>query len=119
MTQTVDLVRSAARAIYEKKGCNVFGMDLRGISSMTDYVLIAEGSVDRHIQALSDAVREELLSAGHKPVHVEGDREGGWIVLDYLDLIVHLFTPELREKYALERLWPKGKILDIQAPQRP
>ena len=120
MTQTVDLVRLAASAIYGKKGYNVFGIDLRGVSSMTDYILIAEGSVDRHLQALSEAIIEELRLAGHNPVHVEGDREGGWIVLDYLDWIVHLFTPELREKYALERLWPKGKILDVQQPtQKP
>ncbi len=117
MANTIDLVRCAARAIYGKKGLNIFGIDLRGISSMTDYVLIAEGSVDRHIQALSEAIVEELRAVGHTPLHIEGDREGGWIVLDYLDFIVHLFTPELREKYALERLWPKGKILDVQPSQ--
>jgi ribosome-associated protein len=104
----------AAQAIYDKKGSNCLVLDVREICTMTDFFIIAEGSVDRHTRAISHSIIDELAKHGRKPVHVEGEREGDWVVLDFVDFIIHLFTPEFRERYSLERLWHKGKIVDVQ-----
>ena len=102
-----------AQAIYDKKGMNILALDLRGVSTITEYAIIAEGNVDKHVVALSKAVVEALEAIGETPHHVEGQREGDWVVVDLLDIMVHLFMPGLREKYQLEQLWQAGKILDL------
>ena len=112
--EVLNVLTCAVQAIYDKKGMNSLVLDLHEICTMTDYFIIAEGTVDRHTRAISHAVLDELAKLGEKPVHVEGEREGDWIVLDYVNFIIHLFTPEFRERYALERLWHKGKIVDIK-----
>lgn len=104
-----------AQAVYDKKGFNILVLDVRKVSTMTDYFIIAEGTVDRHVKALSHAIIDELSAHGRKnPLHVEGQQEGDWIVLDYADFVIHLFVPELREKYALEELWREGHIVDVK-----
>lgn len=103
-----------AQAIYDKKGLNILALDVREVCTMTDYFVIAEGTVDRHVIALSHYLIDELSKHGIEPWHVEGQQEGDWIVLDYSDFVIHLFTHELREKYALEELWTKGKIVDVK-----
>lgn len=107
-------ITHAAQAIYDKKGLNCLVLDVRDICSMTDYFIIAEGTVDRHTIALSHSIIDELAKHGSKPIHVEGQREGDWVVLDFVNFIVHLFTPEMREKYGLEKVWQKGKIVDVK-----
>lgn len=102
-----------AQAIYDKKGSNILVLDVQGICTMTDYFVIAEGTVDRHVKALSQTIRDEFSAHGRQPLHVEGEQEGDWVVLDYGDFVIHLFIPELREKYALEQLWQKGKVVDV------
>lgn len=102
-----------AQSIYDKKGFNIFVLDVRNISSMTDYVVIAEGTVDRHVKAISRAIFDAVRPEGWSPWHIEGDQNGDWIVVDFSDIVVHLFIPELREKYALEELWKKGSIIDV------
>jgi ribosome-associated protein len=102
-----------AQTIFDKKGFNILALDVRGISTMTDFFLIAEGSVDRHVKALSMAIQEQL-DAMHVPLYrIEGEKDGDWIVMDYSDIVIHLFIQELREKYALEELWKKAKIVDL------
>src|ERR1700744_5701031 len=101
LINTLDII---AQIIYDKKGFNILALDVRGICTMTDYFLIAEGSVARHVKALSHVVIDQLADIGLQPLHVEGQQEGDWIVLDYGDFVVHLFTPELREKYTLEEV---------------
>lgn len=103
-----------AQVIYDKKGFNILVLDVRGICTMTDFFIIAEGTVDRHVKALSYAIVDEFAQRGQEPLHVEGQQEGDWIVLDYGDFVIHLFVPELREKYALEELWNKGQIVDVK-----
>lgn len=103
-----------AQSIYDKKGFNIVVLDVRGVSTMTDYLVIAEGTVDRHVKALSSTVIDTLAPLGHSPYHVEGERDGDWIVIDYTDFIIHLFIPDLREKYALEEIWKAGKIVDVK-----
>lgn len=107
-------LNKVAQAIYDKKGFNILVLDVHEISTMTDFFVIAEGSVDRHVRAISQYLQDELIKIGHRPVHVEGDHDGEWIVLDYVDFIIHLFIPELREKYSIEELWKKGKIVDVK-----
>src|ERR1700730_16207054 len=103
-----------AQVIYDKKGFNILVLDVRGICTMTDYFIIAEGTVDRHVKALSQAICDEFSTRGKQPLHVEGQREGDWIVLDYSDVVIHLFIPDLREKYALAELWKEGQIVDVK-----
>ncbi len=102
-----------AQAIYDKKGTNILALDVRGVSNITEYVVIAEGNVDRHVQAIAKGVIEALERIGEKPSNVEGMQLGDWVVLDYLDVMVHLFMPGLRDKYHLEELWNQGKIIDL------
>ena len=108
-----EAVRSACQAIIDKKGLNVVALDVRGISTMTDYFIIAEGTVPRHVSALAQNVDDVLRKNRLTPSHVEGLSEGEWVVLDYMDFILHLFTPELRGYYALEEVWKNGKVMKI------
>ncbi len=104
---------AVAQVIYDKKGTNILALDVRGLSSITDYLLIAEGNVDRHVSSMARAIVEDLAAQGIHPLHVEGMKVGDWVVLDYGEIMVHLFTPGVRGKYALERLWPDSKIVDL------
>ena len=109
-----ELLNTIAQIIYDKKGFNIIAMDLRGLSSINDYMIIAEGNVDRDVKALAASVIEDLKKEEEiSPYKVEGKLGGDWIVIDYQDVIVHLFMPYLREKYQLERLWSEGKIIDL------
>ena len=107
------LLKDICQAIVDKKGFNIVVLDVREVSNMTDYFIIAEGNVDRHVTALAEHVTDVLREKGIKPTHVEGLREGNWIVLDYLDLMVHFFVPELRQYYSLEEVWKQGKIVNV------
>jgi len=110
----LEMLNSIAQVIYDKKGFNILALDVKDLSSITDYIVIAEGNVDRHVSSIGRAILEELGEKGHKPVHVEGFKTGDWVVLDYGDIMVHLFMPGLREKYSLERLWNESKIVDLE-----
>ena len=107
------LVNKMVHIINEKLGRNIFAIDIRGVSSLCDFCIVAEGRVDRHVQAIGRAIEEELKKEGIKPCKVEGLQEGNWVILDYLNVMVHLLTPSFREKYHLERLWQEGTILDL------
>jgi len=103
-----------AQSIFDKKGFNILALDVRGISTLTDYYLIAEGNVERHVVALAKAVIEKLKGVGEAVAHVEGLETGDWVVLDYLTMVVHLFAPGLRDRYCLEELWHEGKVVDLR-----
>ncbi|MCB1072575.1 MAG: ribosome silencing factor [Chlamydiia bacterium] len=111
-------VREIAQTLFDKKGSNIIAIDVKGISSITDYVIIADGNVDRHVIALAKEVEDIMRDAGEKPAHVEGMQNGDWIVLDYFQVVIHLFVPEMREKYQLERLWPDGKVIDLSLQEK-
>lgn len=113
MNDDIKILNQIAQIIYDKKGFNILVMDVRGVSGMTDYFIIAEGTVDRHVKALSQYLEDELSQIGEKPLYVEGRKDAEWIVLDYVNFVIHLFIPELREKYSLENLWRAGKIIDV------
>ena len=108
------MLHSICQKIYDKKGFNILTLDVRGVSNITDYFIVAEGNVEKHVQALSSAIIDELQSQLKlKPFRTEGERVGDWIVLDYGEVMVHLFISDLREKYALEQVWKEGKIVDV------
>jgi ribosome-associated protein len=104
---------SIAQTIFDKKGFNILVLDVRGVSTLTDYVIIAEGNVDKHVSAIADAILERLKREGLSSVRTEGMKEGDWVVVDYFYIMVHLFMPGLREKYQLEQLWKEGHIVDV------
>lgn len=107
------LVNTISQLIYDKSGRNIYAIDIRQTSSLCDYCIIAEGTVDRHVKAIGQNIVRELSLLGHKPVKVEGMQEGQWVILDYLNVMVHILTPTFREKYRLERLWEEGTIIDL------
>ena len=111
-------VREIAQTLFDKKGSNIIAIDVKGISSITDFVIIADGNVDRHVVALAKEVEDIMRDAGEKPAHVEGMQNGDWIVLDYFQVVIHLLVPEMREKYQLERLWPDGKVIDLSLQEK-
>lgn len=113
---TLNLV---AQTIYDKKGTNILGLNIQGISSLTDFVIIAEGAVDRHVVAIARALMDRLKEEGIKPLYFEGLQSGDWVVLDFGQFMVHLFMPGLRDKYRLEDLWKKGKILPLKIALHP
>lgn len=98
------VARSAER-LFDRKAHNVTLLDLRGISSATDWFLIATGTSDTHVSSIADHVIDENRKAGLRPVSVEGQRGGRWVLIDYFDFVVHVFHPAARDFYQLERLW--------------
>jgi ribosome-associated protein len=98
------LLRVAELAL-ERKGVDVDVLDLRGISTATDYFLIVSGTSDTHVKAIAEHVIDSLKKEGGRESHVEGLRAGRWVLIDYIDFVVHVFHPAAREFYQLERLW--------------
>lgn len=111
--ETMRLLNGIAQAIYDKKGSNILVLDVRGVSSLTDFVVIAEGNIDRHVKALSLSVKRSLDDLGTKPLYVEGERSGDWVVIDCGTVAVHLLVPDFRERYSLETLWRSAKVVDV------
>lgn len=108
------LLRRIAQRIYDKKGFNILALDVRNVSSLCEFILIAEGNVERHVQSLAREVVDCLEASGADVFHVDGVQHGDWVVIDAGIIVVHLFVSELREKYALETLWKKGEIVDLK-----
>ncbi len=102
-----------AKAISSKKGLNIKLIEIGDISSLADYMVIATGTSSTHVKAIADEVEYQLDEAGICVSHIEGYRSNSWILLDYVDVIVHIFSDEAREFYDLERLWQDGKEIDI------
>lgn len=102
-----------AKAISSKKGLNIKLIEIGDISSLADYMVIATGTSSTHVKAIADEVEYQLDEADISVSHIEGYRSNSWILLDYVDVIVHIFSDEAREFYDLERLWQDGKEIDI------
>ena len=103
--ETLEAVEIAARAAEEKKATEIVALDLREVASFTEYFVICTGANTRQVQAISNSVEEELRRAGKRPLHIEGYSTGEWILLDYGDFIMHVFSNSSRRFYDLERLW--------------
>ena len=108
-------VMIAARAAAEKKATDTVVLDLREIASFTEYFVICTGASTRQVQAISNSVEEELRKAGRRPSHIEGYSSAEWILLDYGDFIVHVFSAASRRFYDLERLWRDAGRVELPA----
>jgi ribosome-associated protein len=103
--QTEELKNTAIQALEDLKGDDIAEYDVREMTSITDVMLIASGTSDRHVKSLADAVVMACKKAGVPPLGVEGEREGEWVLVDLGDVVVHVMQPRIREFYALEKLW--------------
>ena len=106
-----DPVQTAVSAIEDRKGVRLLVLDLRGLSGATDFFVIASGTSDAHVRGMADAVLRAMDGAGHPAHHIEGLTGGRWVLLDFVDVVVHLFHPETRAFYRLERLWQDAPVL--------
>jgi ribosome-associated protein len=102
-----------SRIATDRKALDIVVLDMRDASSITDYFLICSGGSERQVRAIADAIDEELGPLGLASLGVEGYREGQWILMDYGDVIVHVFSQETREYYDLERLWANAPKIDL------
>ena len=108
------LAEAAAEAIDGKKGEEVVLLEVSRLIQITDWFVIATGTSHRHVQTLAEAVEERLDSFERKPIRIEGRQSSSWLLLDYGDFVVHLFLPETRAYYDLERLWGDAPRIERQ-----
>jgi ribosome-associated protein len=106
----------SARVAHDKKATGVVVLDLRKVQAFTDYFFICTGQNARQVKAIADAIDTALAGEGHKPAHVEGYDRANWILLDYFTFIVHVFAPEAREFYDIERLWGSAGRVEMPDP---
>ncbi len=111
-----DLASRAAALMLDKHAKAVTIMDLRGLTSVTDFFVICTGDSDVQVKAIVDHVDDSLRKAGDKPYHIEGYGKSSWVIVDFVDVVAHIFSPSSREYYGLERLWADAKVADITEP---
>jgi ribosome-associated protein len=117
-TKAPELPKDVARVVdllFDRKALDVVVMDLRGISSATDWFIVAGGTSDTHVSAIAGHVVDELKKDGVRPLNVEGEREARWVLVDYFDFVVHVFHPAARAFYQLERLWGDAPTYHLEA----
>ena len=110
---TEEQMKSIYRALSEKQGQEITVIDIRGISSLGDYFIITHGNNTPHVDSLVDAVQETAAKIGLTCRSLEGQRGGKWVLLDYSDIIVNVFSKEDRVWYNLERIWRDGKLVNV------
>jgi ribosome-associated protein len=110
LTSEVD---KAVRAALDKKASDVVVLDLRNTPAFTDFFILCSCHSTRQVKAIADAVEEALRAGKVRPAHVEGYERGEWVLMDYFTFIVHVFTPQTRDFYSLERLWGDAERLEI------
>ena len=108
----IDALKIAVNAADDKKASDLVALDISEIASFADYFLFCTGDSSRQIQAIADEVEQKLKAFGIRPSHVEGYKNAEWILMDYMDLVIHIFSKSARAYYDLERLWRDGKNLD-------
>lgn len=113
MNQSKEMAKIAYAALEEKKAEDIKVLDISQVSVLADYFIIANGTNKNQVQALVDNVQEQLHKAGYESKQVEGYQTGNWILLDYGDVIIHIFSKEDRLFYDLERIWRDGKIVEL------
>jgi ribosome-associated protein len=105
----------AVRAAEDKKAEDIVILNLSSICSFTDYFLICTGHSSRQVQAIVDGIEEKLRKQSLRPTHIEGYSQGEWVLMDYTDFVVHVFSPKAREFYDLERLWRGARRVEVSA----
>ena len=112
---TLDHLFACARAAADKRATDVVALDVRGLSSFTDYFLIASGSSDRRVQTIAEAVVTTMKELGVRPLGMEGAREGRWVLVDFGEWVVHVFYEDVRGVFDLEGLWFDAKRVELPA----
>ena len=112
MNKEMEMTKLAVKALDEKKAMDIKVIDIHEVSVLADYFIIASGSNQNQVQAMVDNVEEQLGKAGYEPKQIEGTTNSSWILMDYGDLIIHIFDEENRLFYDLERIWRDGKIME-------
>ena len=118
-TRLTDEVRTAVVAALAKKAVDVVLLDLRNTPAFTDFFMLCSGHNQRQVKAIADAIEEALKAEKIRPAHVEGYERAEWILMDYFSFIVHVFSPQTREFYSLERLWGDAERIDISDEPAP
>lgn len=111
------LAQRVAALALDLKATDVVILDVRGVADVTDCFVIASGTSDSHVRGIAHHILDELREEGVRAHHEEGLQQGRWVLLDYVDVIVHLFHPQLREFYQLERLWGDAEVVPVEAEQ--
>lgn len=117
--RAIGLVRAAAAAADKALAVDLVGLDVSEQLPLTDVFLIATGRNERQVSAIAREVEDRLLEEGAKPVRREGRADGRWVLLDFSDIVVHVFHEEERTYYQLERLWRDAPVVDLQLPEPP
>jgi ribosome-associated protein len=113
MIEGRELVDRIVEAAADKKAIDIRVLEVGEIVGYTDYFVVCSGNTERQVKAIKDGIYEELKQDGVLPRRVEGEREAHWVLIDYLDAVVHIFTPETREYYRLEQLWGEAPARSV------
>lgn len=116
--ELVTLARQVAEQTWDTKALNTVVIDLRGRVSYTDFVVISTGTSERHVKAIARNVETAMRQAGHVPLGIEGTDTGRWVLLDFGEVIVHLFHGDLRQEYNLEKMWVEAPRLELEDKPR-
>jgi ribosome-associated protein len=111
--KALDVLRIAARAAVSKKAADPVALDLRGLDGVCDYFLIVTGASEPQVKAIAEEVEDKLRAQGARPWHVEGREGRRWVLLDYVEVVVHVFHEKTREYYMLDRLWGDARSVDL------
>jgi ribosome-associated protein len=114
-SNSLALAQRAAQIAIDNKAQDVVILDLRGVSDMTDFFIVASGTSDTAVRSIGQHVVEEMKKEGSPAHHVEGLEKGRWVLLDFVDFVVHIFHPTLRNFYQLERLWSDAEQIPVDA----
>lgn len=113
-TDPEQLVDLSVKFVRSKKAEDILVIDLRRVTDIADFFILCTGNSDTHVEAIADALVEGMEGAGYRPWHIEGYGERNWVLIDFVDVVVHIFQREPREFYALERLWGDAKIQEVE-----
>lgn len=113
------LLSVVQRALDDMKAVDVQMLDVRGLTTITDVMVVASGTSDRHVKAIADRIVQETKSAGRRPFGVEGERDGEWVLVDLPDVLVHVMLPRVREFYSIEQLWDMAPRIAASVPATP
>ena len=116
-SDTLALAQRAAQTALDNKALDVVLLDLRDVTDMTDFFIIASGTSDTHVRSIGEHVLAEMKREGSPAHHVEGLEKGRWVLLDFVDFVVHIFHPTLRSFYQLERLWGDAERIPLESAQ--
>ena len=112
-----ELALAAGRAAAAKQAEDIVILDVGGVIAITDLFVLCTGATQRQVKTIVDAIEHRLRELGERPVRREGESGGRWVLLDYVDVVVHVFAPEERDFYALERLWRDAPIVPLEASE--